>query len=220
MHHRRVFAAVVVLTPLIAAVAACNTSQPTPAAEPAHTVTVTESGAPDTAATSGAPVAPTSADSTKLAPGTTRTDQQQHRPVTGTPTKPSRDDANVDARDFETAPGQYFFRSPSGNVWCAIRVDGDGNPPFGCQAASSVPASSGVTCRNTANHSYAVRIDGDKVTQFCTSQGIFTAPSPRTLAYGQTIMVRGNSCTSTTAGMTCYGRSGFIISRDVNRVLP
>lgn len=139
--------------------------------------------------------------------------------IEGIPSYLSRDDVNVDARDFETAPGVYHFRSPSGNVWCAIRTDGM-KPEFGCQAEESVVGSSGVECRNAENHSYAVRIEGGEVVQFCTSQGIFTAPSPRTLEYGQVIMVMSDVCASTKTAITCYARDGFALARDVNQVLP
>ncbi|MFW0791166.1 hypothetical protein [Gordonia sp. CPCC 205333] len=208
MNHRRILAAIA-FTPLIVAAAACSATDSTPAAQsPQRTVTVTAPGGDDAATSAG------HAESADV-PTT------PSAPTAGIPTKPSRDDANVDARAFQTAPGEYGFISPTGNVWCAIRTNATaGELRFGCQARKSVPGSSGVTCRNADNHAYAVRIEGDRVTQFCTSQGIFATENARTLKYGETIMVQGDSCTSTTAGITCYEGAGFIISRDQNKILP
>ncbi|GAB20435.1 hypothetical protein GOEFS_115_00750 [Gordonia effusa NBRC 100432] len=209
MNYRRILAAIA-FTPLILTAAACGNTESTPAAQsPQQTVTVTESQGANATGTADQPAPAGTPTSTNTAP------------TAGIPTKPSRDDANVDARDFQTAPGEYNFISPSGNVWCAIRTNSNaGETRFGCQARRSVPGSSGVTCRNTNSHEYAVKIQDGRVIQFCTTQGIFVAQNPRTLNYGQTIMVQGDSCTSTTEGITCYEGPGFIISRDQNKILP
>ncbi|WP_377453877.1 hypothetical protein [Rhodococcoides fascians] len=136
------------------------------------------------------------------------------------PPAPNRDDVNVDARDYEEGESQYFFQSPSGNVFCAF---GSVNAPgtiVGCQVRYSVPGNTGRECANTANNTYGVQIREDgTVEQICTNQGIFFGgnPGPRVLEYGQVIGVTGNFCRSTEAGITCYdGDRGFMISRDVN----
>lgn len=135
------------------------------------------------------------------------------------PPRPTRDDATVDARDFETEnePGEYHFQTPSGNVWCAIRPNEDVPiMQFGCQTRKSVQGPGGQTCQNNPHNSYAVRVESETI-HFCTNQGIYTAEHQKTLAYGDTIIVMGDACTSTTDGMACWrGDHGFMISRDVN----
>nr|WP_314145211.1 hypothetical protein [uncultured Rhodococcus sp.] len=136
------------------------------------------------------------------------------------PPAPNRDDVNVDARDFEEEGGQYFFQSPSGNVFCGFNSANAPGTIVGCQVRYSVPGNTGRECLNTENNTYGVQIrEGDTVEQICTNQGIFFGgyPGPRVLEYGQVIGVTGTFCRSTEAGITCYsGDSGFMISRDVN----
>ncbi|MEU3474417.1 hypothetical protein [Rhodococcus sp. NPDC006774] len=133
---------------------------------------------------------------------------------------PNRDDVNVDARDFEQAGGQYFFQSPSGNVFCGFSSSNAPGTIVGCQVRYSVPGNTGRECLNTENNTYGVKINQDgTVEQICTNQGIFVGgpERPRVLEYGQVIGVTGTFCRSTEAGITCYdGDRGFMISRDVN----
>jgi hypothetical protein len=133
---------------------------------------------------------------------------------------PNRDDVNVDARDFEQAGGQYFFQSPSGNVFCGFNSSNAPETIVGCQVRYSVPGNTGRECLNTENNTYGVKINQDgTVEQICTNQGIFVGgpERPRVLEYGQVIGVTGTFCRSTEAGITCYdGDRGFMISRDVN----
>lgn len=138
------------------------------------------------------------------------------------PPAPNRVDVNVDARDFEFAEGEYFFQSPSGNIFCGFNSVNAPGTKVGCQVRYSVPGNTGRVCGNVANHTYGVKITQDStVEQICTNQGIFL-PSNLTrdvpvLEYGQTIGVISNFCRSTEAGITCYdGDRGFMISRDVN----
>ncbi|MCJ0978729.1 hypothetical protein MTX35_13505 [Rhodococcus sp. ARC_M12] len=136
------------------------------------------------------------------------------------PPAPNRDDVNVDARDFEQAGGQYFFQSPSGNVFCGFNSSNAPGTIVGCQVRYSVPGNTGRECLNTENNTYGVKINQDgTVDQICTNQGIFVGgpERPRVLEYGQVIGVTGTFCRSTEAGITCYdGDRGFMISRDVN----
>lgn len=133
---------------------------------------------------------------------------------------PNRDDVNVDARDFEQAGGQYFFQSPSGNVFCGFNSSNAPGTLVGCQVRYSVPGNTGRECLNTENNAYGVKINQDgTVDQICTNQGIFVGgpERPRVLEYGQVIGVTGTFCRSTEACITCYdGDRGFMISRDVN----
>ncbi len=175
--------------------------------------------------TSTATVTSTVANQPGDAAGNTGTEQTSPQVTTTTvdtagvtiPRRPNRDDANVDARDFQVAPDEFTFQSPSGNVWCAIRPS-ESVPilQFGCQTRKSVPGPGNQTCLNTANNTYAVRIEQSTI-HFCTNQGIYSAEKMKVLEYGQTIMVRGDACTSTTDGIACWrGDHGFMISRDVN----
>ncbi|MBY3794501.1 hypothetical protein HQP42_19110 [Rhodococcus fascians] len=136
------------------------------------------------------------------------------------PPAPNRDDVTVDARDFEQAGGQYFFQSPSGNVFCGFNSSNAPGTIVGCQVRYSVPGNTGRECLNTENNTYGVKINQDStVEQICTNQGIFVGgpERPRVLEYGQVIGVTGTFCRSTEAGITCYdGDRGFMISRDVN----
>ena len=140
------------------------------------------------------------------------------------PPAPNRDDVNVDARDYEQPGGQYFFQSPSGNVFCAFNSFNAPGTIVGCQVRYSVPGNTGRECANTANNTYGVQITQDgTVEQICTNQGIFVGDpnngDTQVLQYGQVIGVTGNFCRSTEAGITCYdGDRGFLISRDVNIV--
>lgn len=133
---------------------------------------------------------------------------------------PNRDDVNVDARNFEQTGGQYFFQSPSGNVFCGFNSSNAPGTIVGCQVRYSVPGNTGRECLNTENNTYGVKINQDgTVEQICTNQGIFVGgpERPRVLEYGQVIGVTGTFCRSTEAGITCYdGDRGFMISRDVN----
>ncbi|MDI9927366.1 hypothetical protein [Rhodococcus sp. IEGM 1341] len=136
------------------------------------------------------------------------------------PPAPNRDDVNVDARDFEQAGGQYFFQSPSGNVFCGFSSSNAPGTVVGCQVRYSVPGNTGRECLNTENSTYGVQIRQDgTVEQICTNQGIFVGQGSdtRVLEYGQVIGVTGTFCRSSEAGVTCYdGDRGFMISRDVN----
>ncbi|MEU7141938.1 hypothetical protein ABZ942_20970 [Nocardia sp. NPDC046473] len=134
---------------------------------------------------------------------------------------PSRDDATVDARDYQS-DGKYYFQSPSGNILCGfIEADGIGT---GCQLAhaSVVPAEL-PDCGTRANREVAAQVIGGKGQFRCLSQGIFVGPpldggnrgGGKVLGYGQTLIVRGIACTSMTAGVRCdQGGHGFFIAAD------
>ncbi|MFD6156149.1 hypothetical protein ACFWF7_24440 [Nocardia sp. NPDC060256] len=134
---------------------------------------------------------------------------------------PSRDDATVDARDYQS-DGKYYFQSPSGNILCGfIESDGIGT---GCQLAhaSVVPAAL-PDCGTRADREVAAQVIGGKGQFQCLSQGIFVGPpldggnrgGGKVLGYGQTIIVRGIACTSMTAGVRCdQGGHGFFIAAD------
>ncbi|WP_245557798.1 DUF6636 domain-containing protein [Nocardia thailandica] len=180
------------------------TAEPDPAPAPGTTVTAAPSGG-NTAAP-GTSSAPAVGD-----PGTTRPS-----------TLPDRDDATVDARDYQQG-GAYYFQSPTGNIMCGFYVEGMGG--VGCQLASTrvIPAELRPSCDDSPARKVAAQVEGGSARFFCTSQGVFVGmPTDgsgkgggRILNYGDTLIVRGLSCTSTQAGVRCDdGRHGFTVSAD------
>ncbi|MFE3756253.1 hypothetical protein ACFXO9_18290 [Nocardia tengchongensis] len=143
--------------------------------------------------------------------------------TTGTPvtTLPDRDAANVDARDFQQQE-TYYFQSPTGNIMCAFTPAH--TLGMGCQLehASVIPAAL-PGCGTRPDRAVAVQIVEGTAKFLCTSQGIYVgAPlnggskgGGKVLEYGQTLIVRGTACTSTTAGVRCdSGGHGFLIAAD------
>lgn len=141
-------------------------------------------------------------------------------PAPGNPQPPARGAASVNAGDFAGQPGAYFFQSPSGAIKCAIYT----NMPtlgFGCQSkyAPKPPAGCPQPWYNAA-----VRVVQNRAEHVCVNQGLYVGepkeapPVPgegggRMLHYGQTLFVQSISCGSDPGGITCWGRSGFRISR-------
>ncbi|GAA1481858.1 hypothetical protein GCM10009624_22980 [Gordonia sinesedis] len=128
----------------------------------------------------------------------------------------------VAAERFAKAPGEYFFVSPSKNVFCGIRTSPNTPPAIaaGCQARTSVTPRGGPSCTNADNNAYLVAFENRRVVHRCTSQGIFTAEQPRVLEYGQALDVGGYRCESRPDGVSCVFTEpgvGFTISREVNR---
>ncbi|MEV6363572.1 DUF6636 domain-containing protein [Nocardia asteroides] len=134
---------------------------------------------------------------------------------------PSRDDATVDARDYQQRES-YYFQSPTGNIMCGILADA----PFGvgCQLskANVIPPQL-PDCSDAPNRKVAVHTVGGKSEFLCTSQGIFVGEpvdgtnkgGGATLNYGDTLVVRGVACTSTEQGVRCDAAGhGFTISAD------
>ncbi|MFJ2835745.1 DUF6636 domain-containing protein [Nocardia sp. MH4] len=147
-------------------------------------------------------------------------------PATAVPTAaptglPSRDDATVDARDYQQRDN-FYFQSPTGNIMCGILADA----PFGvgCQLAkANVIPPQLPNCDDAPDRKVAVHTVGGKTEFLCTSQGIFVG-SPvdgtnkgggATLHYGDTLVVRGVACTSSRQGVRCDAAGhGFTISAD------
>ncbi|WP_280341714.1 DUF6636 domain-containing protein [Nocardia neocaledoniensis] len=134
---------------------------------------------------------------------------------------PSRDDATVDARDYQQRDS-FYFQSPTGNIMCGILADA----PFGvgCQLShANVLPPQLPDCTDAPNRKVAVHTVGGKSEFLCTSQGIFvgepvdgtTKGGGATLNYGDTLVVRGVACTSTEQGIRCDAAGhGFTISAD------
>lgn len=208
---------------LIACAAACSAATDSGSGtETASTVTVAETATTVTAAettpTTGSATAdgsPSTVDPPESTPDS---------PTMALPTRPNRDDTNVDARDFEVPDsGRFVFVSPSGNVYCAIDLNQqEWSGDVGCQAIDSVPGSTGTVCDNSGNSSYAVKSWQGEVTQFCTNRGIYVGGPEVTpvLEYGEVLGVRGTFCRSDEIGISCWASTdGFLISRDINTVL-
>lgn len=208
----RFFAALTIATTMALAASACSSEEPSTSTDAADApssqieTTAPEQTEPVTAST------PEEATADPVVPAV--------EPASASiPPVPSRDDVNVDARDFEQGDGQYFFKSPSGNAYCAFNSSNAPGTVVGCQVRESVPGDTGRVCLNTENNTYGVQIkEGGVVEQICTNQGIFVANEVPVLEYGQVIGVTSTICRSTEAGIACYAGtgSGFMISRDVN----
>ncbi|MGY0502539.1 DUF6636 domain-containing protein [Nocardia sp. FBN12] len=134
---------------------------------------------------------------------------------------PSRDDATVDARDYQQRDN-FYFQSPTGNIMCGILVDA----PFGvgCQLshADVIPPQL-PNCSDAPDRKVAVHAAGGKSEFLCTSQGIFIGEpvdgtnkgGGATLHYGDTLVARGVACTSTEQGVRCDAAGhGFFIAAD------
>lgn len=145
-------------------------------------------------------------------PGTT--------PPTGT-TLPSRDDATVDARDYQQGD-HFYFQSPTGNILCGI-ID-DANFGTGCQLvrAAVVPPEL-PDCGRAPDRAVAAEVGARGPRFLCLNQGVFVgAPvdgsnrgGGKVLGYGQTIIVRGTACTSMPTGVRCdQAGHGFLIAAD------
>ncbi|GAA5069847.1 hypothetical protein [Nocardia callitridis] len=135
---------------------------------------------------------------------------------------PTRDDATVDARDYQSGK-YYFFQSPSGNIMCGFVYDGELGT--GCQLAEAtvIPAEL-PDCGTRPDRAVAAQVNGAQARYLCLNQGVFVGPPPdgssgkgggKVLNYGDTIIVRGVACTSLESGVRCTeGGHGFMIAAD------
>ncbi|MGW6727224.1 DUF6636 domain-containing protein [Nocardia sp. NPDC055029] len=196
------------LVALAGGLAACDSSDG-PATD--EQVSVTQPAAPPAGAPGAEPtVVPGSTDPTPaLGPSPSPTGL------------PSRDDATVDARDYQQRDS-YYFQSPTGNIMCGIVSQS--TLGVGCQLghANVIPPQL-PDCTDAPNRKVAVHVYGSKAEFLCTSQGIFVGEpvdgsrkgGGKILNYGDTIVVLGAACTSTPQGMRCdAGGHGFLISAD------
>ncbi|MFD6398791.1 DUF6636 domain-containing protein [Nocardia sp. NPDC060249] len=134
---------------------------------------------------------------------------------------PTRDDATVDARDYQQR-NNFYFQSPTGNILCGFVEEG--TLGVGCQLADThvIPPEL-PTCDNSPARKVAAHIYGGTAEFLCTNQGFFVGEpvdgtnkgGGKTLNYGDTIIVRGAACTSTQQGVRCDADGhGFFISAD------
>lgn len=123
----------------------------------------------------------------------------------------SRDDANVDARDYQQGD-TFYFQSPDGNYTCAVRPLDD--RLTGCFGAIH-PTPSQLSDCATMN-SASIVIGG----YLCQTQGVMTGEGGgAVLPYGSVLVVQSVICTSEPTGIACdHGGHGFSISNQYNTV--
>ncbi|MEV6276805.1 hypothetical protein [Nocardia sp. NPDC051832] len=140
---------------------------------------------------------------------------------------PTRNDATVDARDYQIGD-KFYFQSPSGNIMCGFI--NDDNFGTGCQLkdAKVIPAQLQPRCDNSPARKVGAHLQGSSATFICLSQGIFVGfpeypgsdggsreGGGKVLNYGDTLIVRGTACTSFTTGVRCdQGGHGFFLAAD------
>jgi hypothetical protein len=125
-------------------------------------------------------------------------------------TKPSASD--------RTAPtyGYLPFRSPSGNLLCAVATNF-----AGCQAAeySYAPPAKPADCH--LDWGREIRVGKSDPASFSCYGGMIAEPDSPVLHYGYEVSRGAYSCRSSERGMTCLDsrtRHGFFISRDSYRL--
>ncbi|WP_280236453.1 DUF6636 domain-containing protein [Nocardia cyriacigeorgica] len=137
-------------------------------------------------------------------------------------TLPSRDDATVDARDFQQG-NHYYFQSPTGNIMCGFINEGELGT--GCQLRTTQVVPPELTDCDTSreDRALAAQVVGGAARFMCVNQGFFVgSPTDGTrkgggnvLEYGETIIVRGTACTSMPTGIRCdQAGHGFMIAAD------
>ncbi|MFW0797454.1 hypothetical protein AAFP30_26860 [Gordonia sp. CPCC 205515] len=190
---------------------ACGTDSPARHAAPA---TVTERVIVTDESTASVPSSHTETSPAPLPSTSPATTLQRPAPDSASAVSPAR---------FTKAPGEYYFASPSRNVYCGFRpANGPGDMlAFGCQTMKSVAPVDGPVCRNTANNTYLVTVQWGRIVHRCTSQGVYIPQDPQILAYGESVTIRGTTCVSSTDGVACWPGDlpGFLLSRERNEVL-
>lgn len=127
------------------------------------------------------------------------------------PASLSRDDANVDARDYQQGD-TFYFQSPTGDYTCAIRpLD---SRFTGCAGPLNPVPTQLSNCPTT--NSASITIGG----YLCQTQGIMTGQEGgAVLPYGSVLVVQNVICTSQPSGIACdTGGHGFTISPQHNSV--
>ncbi|MFE3447185.1 DUF6636 domain-containing protein [Nocardia sp. NPDC059180] len=161
-----------------------------------------------------------------ITPGTPEPAPPSAEPTAGEATPPtdlpSRDDATVDARDFQQG-NYYYFQSPTGNIMCGFINEGELGT--GCQLRTTevVPPELSDCDTSRADRALAAQVLGGAARFMCVNQGFFVgSPTDGTrkgggnvLEYGETIIVRGTACTSMPTGVRCdQAGHGFMIAAD------
>lgn len=176
--------AVAVMTLLFSGCSAPEQSPPT--IEVTETVVVTQPG------TVGTPDSKSSTEANVLSTTTPPTVEPSFAPLTP-----------VDADGFlGLTPGNYYFSSPSGNLYCGIF--GDGTQLLGgCQSQTVV--------RNLPECDDPMRLSGPMISLIrgggvdagCTSEGVYVDEVANVLEYGQRLTIGTTTCGSFKAGVRC-----------------
>ncbi len=115
------------------------------------------------------------------------------------------------------ASGAYFFRMPSGNIYCAYEHYSFAPIALRCEIRSGVkplpprPKACGDAVWGAG---FSMRQTG-KAYVLCITDTIYT-PKAKVFRYGTTWRGGGFTCRSKTTGLTCTNRSGkgFFLSRE------
>ncbi|WP_256673901.1 DUF6636 domain-containing protein [Nocardia cyriacigeorgica] len=183
-------------------------------------------GEDSSTSSSAATTAASTAPERPITPGTSEPAPPSGEPTAGEATPPtslpSRDDATVDARDFQQG-NYYYFQSPTGNIMCGFINEGELGT--GCQLDTTqvVPPELSDCDTSRADRAVAAQVLGGAARFMCVNQGFFVgSPTDGTrkgggnvLEYGATIIVRGTACTSMPTGVRCdQAGHGFMIAAD------
>jgi|tagenome__1003787_1003787.scaffolds.fasta_scaffold20935483_4 hypothetical protein len=111
---------------------------------------------------------------------------------------------------------RYAFRSPSGNIFCAIAA---GNAT--CEITDSTFEQPAKPSDCDLDYGEMISVTGDARAEFpCHGDTVYVAGAP-VLAYGERVGNDSVTCTSATTGLTCAtsgGAHGFELSRAAYRV--
>jgi hypothetical protein len=98
-----------------------------------------------------------------------------------------------------------FFRSPTGNIHCAM-FEGDW-PSARCDLTEFTPSfARPADCDLDWGHAFGVAIRG-QAQPLCAGDTV-AVPGARVLGYGQSVTLGGITCTSAKTGMTCTNLDG------------
>ncbi|OYO17232.1 hypothetical protein CGZ93_16820 [Enemella dayhoffiae] len=111
----------------------------------------------------------------------------------------------------------YYFKSPSGNIFCAIQPRSDVQT-VGCQSDQVIPTLPKCNKPDSlAPGAWFGSDDNSPVHKDCVNQGFFIGQNPKVLGYGQVLTVGRYRCESRTTEVRCGVDGtdrGFRISKE------
>lgn len=110
---------------------------------------------------------------------------------------------SVDADKFiGITPGNYYFSSPSGNLYCGIF--GDGSQILGgCQSQTIVKNLPECDDPMRLSGPMISLVEGGGIEAGCTSEGVFVDEVANVLEYGQQLTIGTTTCSSHKTGVSC-----------------
>ncbi|PQZ93655.1 hypothetical protein CQ018_08305 [Arthrobacter sp. MYb227] len=111
--------------------------------------------------------------------------------------------------------GQTYFKSPSGNLHCALLMGAGGQ--FGCMSQTSVenmPECDDPLGSSASTVGFSFKTE--EVNKLCSPQGFYSHEDAKVLAYGESSNFYGVTCTSSQTGIVCESESdgtGFHASK-------